>query len=76
MAPIAALIMALAKRRVRPESTPGRATMGLQGDIEEGWAEGYQVGAMVILLLIVLCNYKPGFLLHKLILIEARVVAM
>jgi hypothetical protein len=36
----------------------------------EAWAQGYNVGSLVILILIVFCNYRSGMWLHKLILFE------
>lgn len=44
--------------------------MTLEGGFLEAWAQGYNVGSLVILILIVLCNYRSGILLHKLILLE------
>ncbi|KFH46636.1 hypothetical protein ACRE_024860 [Hapsidospora chrysogenum ATCC 11550] len=38
--------------------------------ILEAWGQGFNVGALLIIILIVLCNYRKGVLLHKLILIE------
>lgn len=40
--------------------------------IVEGWAQGFNVGALVFILLIVLCNYRRHNTLHKLILLEVR----
>ncbi|KAI9797274.1 MAG: hypothetical protein M1833_005570 [Piccolia ochrophora] len=67
MAPSVA--MPLVKRERRPD-TPGRASMGLVGIIAEGWSEGFQLGALIILMLVTICNLRRGVLLHKLILIE------
>ena len=49
---------------------PTRASLSVEGDILEAWAEGFNVGALIILILIVLCNIKRGVWLHKLILLE------
>lgn len=38
--------------------------------IIEAWGQGLNVGAVVILILLVLCNYRRKALLHKLILSE------
>lgn len=38
--------------------------------IVEGWAQGFNVGAIVLLILLLLCNYRKRVLLHKLILLE------
>lgn len=40
--------------------------------IGESWAQGFNIGSVVILLLFVLCNYRKGVVLHKLILLEVR----
>lgn len=38
--------------------------------IVEAWAQGFNFGSLVILILFVLCNYRRNILLHKLILLE------
>ena len=38
--------------------------------VVEAWSQGFNVGAIVILILLVLCNYRRKTLLHKLILGE------
>ena len=38
--------------------------------ILEAWAQGYNVGSLIVLILIVFCNYRSGIWLHKLILLE------
>lgn len=38
--------------------------------VVEAWSQGFNVGAIVILILLVLCNYRKKTLLHKLILGE------
>jgi hypothetical protein len=38
--------------------------------ILEAWGQGFNVGALLIIIFIVLCNYRKGILLHKLIVIE------
>jgi hypothetical protein len=38
--------------------------------IVEAWAQGFNVGALVLLILFTLCNYRRHVLLHKLILIQ------
>ncbi|KAG9255685.1 uncharacterized protein F5Z01DRAFT_552465 [Emericellopsis atlantica] len=38
--------------------------------IVEAWGQGFNVGALVFILLTVLCNYRRNVLLHKLILLE------
>ena len=55
-------------------SPPTRASMTLEGGFLEAWAQGYNVGSLVVLILIVLCNYRSGILLHKLILLEVSPV--
>lgn len=60
----------LVARNVTAE--PTRSGSSIDHDILEAWAEGFYVGALIILILIVLCNIKKGVLLHKLILLEVR----
>ncbi|CAF3580302.1 hypothetical protein SNK05_011769 [Fusarium graminearum] len=38
--------------------------------VVEAWSQGFNIGAVVILILLVLCNYRRKTLLHKLILGE------
>ncbi len=38
--------------------------------IVEAWAQGFNVGAIILLILLLLCNYRKRVLLHKLILLE------
>ena len=53
-----------------------RAVMEANGDaqreqvIVEAWAQGFNVGAVVTLILFVMCNYRRGVMLHALILVE------
>lgn len=79
MAPLSNIdgeILAMSKRWPEPATTrtspPTRASMTLEGGFLEAWAQGYNVGSFIILILIVLCNYRSGILLHKLILLEVR----
>lgn len=70
----------LAIRKRYPESvpdtsTPTRANLTLEGGFLEAWAQGYSVGSLIILILIVFCNYRSGTWLHKLILLEVGPVA-
>ena len=53
-------------------SVPTRAHLTLEGVILEAWGSGFNVGALVMLILLVFCNYKAGVLLHKLIALEVR----
>lgn len=69
----------LAIRKRYPESvpdtsTPTRANLTLEGGFLEAWAQGYSVGSLIILILIVFCNYRSGTWLHKLILLELILV--
>jgi hypothetical protein len=68
-------LLALAKRFPEPATTrtspPTRASLTTEGGFLEAWAQGYNVGSLVILILIVFCNYRSGIWLHKLILLEA-----
>jgi hypothetical protein len=79
MAPIYELgLSALRKRLPLPASlatgisAPTRASLSTEGGFLEAWAQGYNVGSLVILILIVVCNYRSGIWLHKLILLEVR----
>ncbi|KAJ4295258.1 hypothetical protein N0V90_007269 [Kalmusia sp. IMI 367209] len=47
-----------------------RESLTTEGGFLEAWAQGYNVGSLIILILIVFCNYRSGILLHKLILLE------
>ena len=49
-----------------------KASLSLAGDILEAWAEGFYVGALIILMLIVLCNIRRHVWLHKLIMLEVH----
>lgn len=40
------------------------------GLILEAWAQGFMVGAIIIMICITLANLKRGVILHKLILLE------
>lgn len=71
-------LSALRKRLPFPDSSttrispPTRASLSTEGGFLEAWAQGYNVGSLVILILIVFCNYRSGIWLHKLILLEVR----
>jgi hypothetical protein len=75
MAPTDVTFIALEKRFPEPATTrtspPTRASLTTEGGFLEAWAQGYNVGSLVILILIVFCNYRSGIWLHKLILLEA-----
>jgi hypothetical protein len=73
MAPIDE-IKALVKRYPNPasEKPPSRSGLSVDGGYLEAWAQGYNVGSLIILVLIVFCNYRSGIWLHKLILLEVR----
>ncbi|KAG9204934.1 hypothetical protein G6514_009390 [Epicoccum nigrum] len=51
-------------------SPPTRNSLTTEGGFLEAWAQGYNVGSLIILILIVFCNYRSGIWLHKLILLE------
>ncbi|ERF71340.1 hypothetical protein EPUS_03494 [Endocarpon pusillum Z07020] len=69
MAPaIISLAMPLSNRALADK--PTKASYTTDDLTLEAWGEGYHVGSLVILLLIVLCNYRRHVLLHKLILLE------
>lgn len=54
----------------RDSDDHGTTSYNRQQLIVEAWGQGFNCGSIVILLLFVLCNYRPGVLLHKLILLE------
>ena len=56
--------------------TPTKASFSPSAADVEAWAEGFNVGALVILILIVFCNIKRGVWLHKLILLEVCFASM
>ncbi|KAH9864236.1 hypothetical protein J1614_010170 [Plenodomus biglobosus] len=66
--------LGLEKRFPRPVTTrtspPTRDSLTPEGGFLEAWAQGYNVGSLIILILIVFCNYRSGRWLHKLILLE------
>ena len=68
MAP--ALKNLLQRRVVDTRAAHNKASLSGSADILESWGEGYTVGSLVILMLIVVCNYRRRVLLHKLILLE------
>ncbi|EOA91790.1 hypothetical protein ACJQWK_03318 [Exserohilum turcicum] len=78
MAPLSSNVnggsLAMDKRMPEPATTrtspPTRSSMTLEGGFLEAWAQGYNVGSLIILILIVFCNYRSGIWLHKLILLE------
>ncbi|KAF2626260.1 hypothetical protein BU25DRAFT_344148 [Macroventuria anomochaeta] len=78
MAPLSALNLLVLHKRIPepiPEpstrtSPPTRSSLSTEGGFLEAWAQGYNVGSLVILILIVFCNYRSGIWLHKLILLE------
>ncbi|KAF3050343.1 hypothetical protein E8E11_006398 [Didymella keratinophila] len=78
MAPFSTFALSALHRRSpdpTPEATtrtspPTRNSLSTEGGFLEAWAQGYNVGSLVILILIVFCNYRPGIWLHKLILLE------
>ncbi|KAF1845122.1 uncharacterized protein K460DRAFT_385730 [Cucurbitaria berberidis CBS 394.84] len=78
MAPLTDIdLLALRKRFPTPipelstrTSPPTRASLSTEGGFLEAWAQGYNVGSLIILILIVFCNYRSGIWLHKLILLE------
>lgn len=67
-------LLGLTQRSPEPATTrtspPTRASLSTEGGFLEAWAQGYNVGSLVILILIVFCNYRSGIWLHKLILLE------
>lgn len=75
MAPLRCIdLLALQRRFPEPATTrtspPTRVSLTIEGGFLEAWAQGYNVGSLIILILIVFCNYRSGIWLHKLILLE------
>lgn len=68
MAPTVSFATTFSKREVA--NTPTKASLTIDDATLEAWASGYHVGSLVILVLLVLCNYRRHVLLHKLILLE------
>lgn len=67
--PLLHLVNISARTRSPVEPLTGDDT---RAQIVEAWGQGFNVGALVIIILIVLCNYRKNVLLHKLILLEVR----
>lgn len=59
-------------RREEPANPALRPT-DPNGLVLEAWAQGFMVGALIIMSCITLANMRRGVLLHKLILLEVRV---
>jgi tetrahydromethanopterin S-methyltransferase subunit B len=70
MAPLSIDMLALRKRLPGSENAPTRENLSKEGGFLEAWAQGYNVGSLIILILIVFCNYRSSVWLHKLILLE------
>jgi hypothetical protein len=71
MAPtIISLRLALPLLKREPAETPTKASLTLADVTLEAWGQGFNVGSLVVLVLLVLCNYRRHVLLHKLILLE------
>ena len=68
--PIAAYLI----ERAHEVKVPTKSSLAQNGIILEAWGQGFNVGALVILILLVCCNIKRGVLLHKLILIEVTML--
>lgn len=80
MAPLTSMdVLVMAKRLPGTATTrtspPNRESMTTEGGFLEAWAQGYNVGSLIILILIVFCNYRSGMWLHKLILLEVSLGA-
>lgn len=48
----------------------GKSELSAAASVVEAWGQGFNVGALILLILIVLCNYRRRVTLHKLILLE------
>lgn len=53
-----------------PANSPQRDSLSAEGQILEAWSSGWNVGGLIVLLLIVFSNYRRRNILHKLILLE------
>lgn len=53
-----------------PANSPQRDSLSVAGQILEAWSSGWNVGGLIVLLLIVFSNYRRRNTLHKLILLE------
>lgn len=69
----AATLAAGLELRGSSETADGRGYAD-QSVVVEAWAQGMHVGALLFIILIVLCNYRRRVLLHKLILSEVRLL--
>lgn len=58
----------------RDALTDNGSSMALGGALIEAWAQGFNVGGLIILMLFVVCNYRRGVILHKLIILEVCIV--
>lgn len=68
MAPASSSLSWIGRREAA--GTPTKSSMTVNADIVEAWAEGFQLGALIILMLICICNLRRNVVLHKLILLE------
>ena len=70
MAPSTIIPISRLSLGARQPGDPTAENNTLEQVIVEAWGQGLNVGAIVILILIVLCNYRRHVLLHKLVLLE------
>ncbi|CAM1501294.1 Fc.00g104560.m01.CDS01 [Cosmosporella sp. VM-42] len=70
MAPSSIRSMTRISLGARQQDDPTAENNSLEQVIVEAWGQGLNVGAIAMLILIVLCNYRRHVLLHKLILLE------
>lgn len=69
-APLAVLASTVRTLRARAPDDPTAENNTVEQVIVEAWGQGFNVGALILLILLVLCNYRRHVLLHKLILLE------
>ena len=65
MAPTVSSSQTFTRRMVKVTKPTDPTTL-----VVEAWAQGFMVGAILIMLCITVSNYRRGVLLHKLILLE------
>lgn len=52
-----------------------REGLSSDGLVLESWAQGFEVGALIIMACVTVANMRKGVLLHKLILLEVGVAS-
>ena len=60
----------------REPNTRQRNSASRDDLILEAWSQGFLVGGLIVLVMITVANMRRGVLLHKLILIEVRLIVL